>query len=427
MGDPRVPSTFWAGLPANVANMKGVHVASPTPPKRGKTLADLSAASEAKRYTTLEKAADSAVKRVFAAAIAKEESMAKLVQAAVRNNIDDITRNLGIDDAVRRMNDDVGASLKRLKNAAAHTAAHMGAAVDSKLDDSVKRMEVEYQKVLDQIRADHGLTVRVEKWDGTTTTTGKVHKLMPDLLLHVSLRMDTVLVGPSGSGKTQAAKQVAEALDMPFYFEACSRYDLPSKWFGYMNAAGEYVETPVYRWYVGGGVMLIDEFDNMPGTIGVNLNAMLGNNMGSFPVGRVERHPDAICIAAGNTVGRGATSTYRSREGLDESTLERFAFMEWGYDEKLEASFSRRQWWVDLVQAIRKNVIASKMVYTVTPRAIINGDKLLTSGVSVDDTMARVVTKGWPIDDVLTALRGITHLLEEAKVAHALESKGRAA
>lgn len=399
-------------------------MAQTTPPKRGKTLADLSANAETRKYTTLEQAASDAVKRVLAASIAKEENMARLIRTAIRENMPDLQRHLGIDDAVRQMNDGVAESLEKLTKAAQHTAVSMGQELDAKANRHLSTLDAEYRSVIEQIRANHGLVVKVEKWDGTTVTLNKVHKLMPELLRHVSLRMDTVLVGPSGSGKTQAAKQVAESLDMPFYFEACSRYDLPSKWFGYMNAAGEYVDTPVYRWYVGGGVMLIDEFDNMPGTIGVNLNAMLGNNMGSFPIGRVERHPDAICIAAGNTVGRGATSTYRSREGLDESTLERFAFIEWGYDEELEASFSRRRWWVELVQGIRKNVIASKMVYTVTPRAIINGDKLLGSGVSVEDTMARVVTKGWPVDDVNTAMRGVTHLLEAAKIAHALESQG---
>lgn len=291
------------------------------------------------------------------------------------------------------------------------------------LNGLTERLAQEIEERLAAIEAKHGTILTVEKHDGSTIVLSNPHELMPELLRHVSLRLDTALIGPSGSGKTTAARQVAEVLELPFYFIACSDSDMPNKWFGYRSADGTYVDTQVYRWFTQGGVLLVDEYDNMRDSIGVNLNAMLDNGLGDFPNGAAFRHPDAICIAAGNTVGRGATGMYRARRGLDESTIERFAFLEWGYDETLEMVFAKRSYWTKLIQAIRAIVTEKSMAYLVTPRATINGDKLLGTGLGVRKVLDRVVFKGWPRDDIIkvTSTNSYERRFDDAMEAHARE------
>lgn len=287
------------------------------------------------------------------------------------------------------------------------------------LKSAIEGLAADIEARMAVIEAKAGIKLTVTRPDQTTITVNNPHKLMPELLRHISVRLDTALIGPSGSGKTTAARQVADILGLPFYFIACSDSDMPSKWFGYMNAAGDYVKTSVYDWFTKGGVLLIDEYDNMRDSIGVNLNAMLDNGLGDFPNGLHRRHPDAICVAAGNTVGRGATGMYRARKGLDESTIERFTFIEWGYDEDLELAIVPRADWVRLVQAIRRVVLDKRMAYLVTPRAAINGDKLLASGLAVSEVLSRVVFKGWPRDDVskVTSDGAVRTLLDRVEKA----------
>lgn len=258
----------------------------------------------------------------------------------------------------------------------------------------------EIESMLQRIAAQHIRKVEIRIGKRPPITAVNTHYLMPELLRHLGLRHDVAAIGPSGSGKTYSARQCSELLGLKFYFIACSDMDTPTKWFGYMNANGEYVSTAVRRWYEHGGLLLIDEYDNMRANIGVNLNAMLDNGIGDFPDGMIERHPDALCVAAGNTVGRGATRLYRGRQGIDESTLERFDFLFWDYDEELEMKLGVWPSWTRYVQESRKAMRNHKMDYIISPRASIRGGNLLMSGLPPQSVSQRVLFKGWPTDDI---------------------------
>lgn len=149
-------------------------------------------------------------------------------------------------------------------------------------------------------------------------------------------RFNVYTYGEAGSGKSTMGKQIADALKLNFWFTSVTKTSVESKFFGYMDASGKYVQTTFYEWYTKGGVYCIDEMDNASPQLMVSLNTMLENGHGAFPCGMVERHPDAILICSGNTDGRGGNIRYPERIQFSESFRGRFVFVHVDYDEKLE-------------------------------------------------------------------------------------------
>lgn len=247
-----------------------------------------------------------------------------------------------------------------------------------------------------------------------------MHHRFPLLVSAVAARVNTMLVGPAGSGKTTAGLKVAEALKLPFEFTGA--IDNAYKLAGFIDAQGRIVHTGFRRAFENGGVFLFDEMDgSMPGAL-LAFNAALANDMYDFPDGCVKRHPDFRAIAGANTYGTGADRQYVGRNKLDAASLDRYAVLEWGYDEALEASFVGAQApkgapvppsisplsegeaqaqainWLGRVQKIRKAVNDLKVLHVVSPRATINGSKLLAAGWQWTDVEEAVIWKGLDAD-----------------------------
>lgn len=92
----------------------------------------------------------------------------------------------------------------------------------------------------------------------------------------------------------------------------------------------------------GGGLFMPDEIDNAQAEALVTLNAALANGYYAFPgVGMVKKHPDFRCIAAGNTNGEGATDQYCGRYQMDESSRDRFVFVEIDYCKEIEEAICK--------------------------------------------------------------------------------------
>lgn len=145
------------------------------------------------------------------------------------------------------------------------------------------------------------------------------------------------LVGPAGSGKTTLAGQVAEGLGLPFY----AKESLQDKFelVGFIDAAGNYQETDLYRAMKHGGVFLFDELDRSAPEAIVAFNMALANGRFTFPNGEtVERHQNCFFIAAGNTFGNGPSREYSTAQVLDGSTLDRFTRVNVDYDAAIEHS-----------------------------------------------------------------------------------------
>ena len=110
---------------------------------------------------------------------------------------------------------------------------------------------------------------------------------------------------------------------------------------GYKNAAGEFEETEFYKAWTQGGLFMLDEADNTTAEAMVTLNAALANGYYAFPgVGRVKCSPKFYCMAAGNTNGQGATDEYCGRYKMDESSRDRFGFVEIDYAPEVEKAIA---------------------------------------------------------------------------------------
>lgn len=190
--------------------------------------------------------------------------------------------------------------------------------------------------------------------DGKKTTTKTESVLDPNfenILKLVAAHENVYLYGPAGSGKNTIAEQIAEALGVEFYYQntLVTKFDVS----GYKNAQGEYEETPFYKAWKNGGLFFADELDNSTAEAIIALNAALANGYYTFPNSgeKVAKNPNFYCIAAGNTNGQGATEEYCGRYQMDESSRDRFAFIEIGYNKKVEESICNGH--LDILEFVR--------------------------------------------------------------------------
>jgi MoxR-like ATPase len=203
--------------------------------------------------------------------------------------------------------------------------------------------------------------------------------------------LNVFLVGPAGSGKSTLAHQAADALGIAFYALSLGPTTPTSKLFGYMDAQGRYVSTPFREAYEHGGVILLDELDNgHPGLV-AEINQATANGYCAFADGMVKRHADCRIVATGNTFGRGPDRLFVGRNILDAATLDRFVTMEVLIDSRLEARLARGfatdenratiDGWIEYVQKVRGKAEELKLPVVVSPRATIDGARLLAAGL----------------------------------------------
>lgn len=234
--------------------------------------------------------------------------------------------------------------------------------------------------------------------DAPPTPLGMVHRDTPRIIKMLAAGVNVYLHGPAGSGKTTAGRKCAEAFGLPFYFAAKveSEYML----LGFKDARGETVRTQFREAYEHGGVFLFDEMDGSSAAAIVALNAALANGICPFPDGVITRHKDFKCIGAGNTKLSGATREYVGRNQLDAASVDRFAFVEFGYDDGLETALATNANWCRYVQSARKAVKARALKHLVTPRATYDGCKLLEAGLTWEETESAVLWKGLDAETV---------------------------
>lgn len=206
------------------------------------------------------------------------------------------------------------------------------------------------------------------------------HFLHEDVKAIIECGENAYLVGPAGSGKSKVAEIVAEELAKPYSAPPIGRETTIAQLFGYFNASGEYVRTPIRERAESGGVLHLEEIDFASPAVGTALNALLANDYIGFPDTVVKRHADFIIIASANTYGTGANATYIGSQGLNAATLDRFTFVDFPYDPKLEMKIAPNREWCKHVQSIRAKVEKLGLKHVVSPRATIKGGKLINSG-----------------------------------------------
>lgn len=163
---------------------------------------------------------------------------------------------------------------------------------------------------------------------------GVVHEKFDDVLQLVNLDIPVYLEGPAGTGKNVICKQVAESLDLEFYFTNAVTQEY--KLTGFIDANGTYQETQFYKAFKNGGLFFLDEMDASIPEVLIILNAAIANGYFDFPNGKIEAHENFRVIAAGNTAGKGANVEYSGRYQLDAASLDRFALIHIDYSEAIE-------------------------------------------------------------------------------------------
>ena len=228
----------------------------------------------------------------------------------------------------------------------------------------------------------------------TRQIDGLHHEKMPVLIKCLAAGLNVWLAGPSGSGKTHAAEQAAEALGVSFGLHGAMT--MAHELVGYVDASGKYHATPFTRAFSEGGLTLLDELDAGSNEALLALNAALSNGVMCLPDGSVvRRHKDFFCVGGANTHGQGATAEYVGRTKIDAAFLQRFgAKLDWHYDETLERAVAGNDAWVTRVQQARKQAAAAGIKVLITPRASIDGSKLISAGFTPDETAAMTYLAG---------------------------------
>lgn len=225
------------------------------------------------------------------------------------------------------------------------------------------------------------------------------HKRFDSILTILKKGKSVYLYGEAGTGKNVLCQQIAEELGLTFYFanSVQDRFDL----LGYGDANGKFVETEFYKAFTQGGLFMLDEIDNSCEDALITLNAALANKYITFPIiGRVDAHKDFKVIAAGNTCGKGKNQLYTGRRHLDASTLNRFVFVEVGYDKRIEMQIAKGDSdLVDFVHDLRESSKTIGYPLVISYRNI--SDIVdLKSDFSMKDCLQMCLLKGMRQDEV---------------------------
>ena len=283
----------------------------------------------------------------------------------------------------------VGGKLEELllKVIAEQSVEEIVKAVSPKLEQSI----IDKFGVLPQIH-------EVKTPAGTREIKGTVHESFDKVLNLVNMDIPVFLSGAAGTGKNVICKQVAEALNLDFYFTNAVTQEYQLK--GFIDANGVYHETQFYKAFVNGGLFFLDEMDgSIPETL-IILNAAIANRYFDFPTGKVEASPNFRVIAAGNTVGTGADNEYTGRFQLDASSLDRFALVHVGYSPAIEKAVTNgNDELCRFANQFRKTTEDAGIKCLCTYRALERIAKL-ESVFDLSEVMQMALTKGLGVDDL---------------------------
>lgn len=249
-------------------------------------------------------------------------------------------------------------------------------------------------------------TIEIVQGTKKKDVDGLFHKNFNKILQIVGQKIPLMLIGPAGSGKNHTLEQVAQALDLPFYFSNSITQEY--KLTGFIDAGGIYHETEFYKAFTTGGLFFFDEIDASCAESLIIINAALANGYFDFPNGRVNAHEDFRVVAAANTFGTGADMIYVGRNQLDGATLDRFATMEFDYDENIEKTISADDELYKFIISVRNAIKKRRLRFVVSMRATINASKMLQAGIDKETIVKSVITKSMTKDDINTIINEMT-------------------
>lgn len=219
-----------------------------------------------------------------------------------------------INEITKKINDNLSNSLEQINKTLDKKSEFESKMIDGIVakgkEIAIEDLKDDLKKELDEfIKEKYGiLPKKIEIVDNKVKKemTGIFHNKFEDILKIVKKDIPVMLTGPAGAGKNHTLEQVAEALDLDFYFtnSVTQEYKLT----GFIDANGKYHETEFYKAFKNGGLFFLDEIDASVPEALIILNSAIANKYFDFPTGRIKAHKDFRVVCAGNTYGTGCLS-----------------------------------------------------------------------------------------------------------------------
>lgn len=238
------------------------------------------------------------------------------------------------------------------------------------------------------------------------TITGTFHEAFPTVVKLVDMDLPVYLSGEAGTGKNVICKQVAEALDLDFYFSNAIQQE--HKITGFIDAGGHYHETQFYKAMKYGGLFFIDELDASIPEVLIILNSAIANRYFDFPIGKVEAHPNFRVIAAGNTFGTGADNVYSGRYTLDGASMDRFNVIPIKYSPKIEVAITNND--TELIEFCHafRNVVKTSNINCIFSYRALDAITKLKDTLPIKVALKIALIKGMDMDDLILIQENIT-------------------
>lgn len=261
------------------------------------------------------------------------------------------------------------------------------------------------------------ITVNIPTLPEPVTIEG-AHRDLPKLVARLHAGMYVMLIGPAGTGKSYMAHDAAKALGVRCYDLSVTVQTQEWKVAG-AHSAVTFIRGTIREAYENGGVLLIDEFDNGSPNFLAGLNLLLSSDTYTFADGEtVQRHPQFYVVGTANTIGEGGTAQYRARQALDAATLDRFTFMFVDIDPAIEEMLAAqyledvtvRADLLRLVRVSRQNVTENNLRVVITPRATLDGAKMLALGEPMDNVIRDRIIRGCSPDIAEKILNGTGYM-----------------
>lgn len=244
-------------------------------------------------------------------------------------------------------------------------------------------------------------TIEVNVNGETHVVKGKTTANFKAIVTTVKCGFPVYMHGEAGTGKSHTAKQVAEALGLPFYEAQQVLFAHEMK--GYGDAGGNFVPTPFFKAFTEGGLFFLDEIDASQPEALVVLNTAIANGRFDFPVvGNVTAHPNFRVIAAGNTKLTGADIEYTARQVQDASTKNRFFFVGVDYCKEIEDELAGRDKSIaDFCRDLRRAKNECQINLCVSYRQIQTlANKDMQAAWSIEDLLTGGVFKELETDEI---------------------------
>lgn len=280
---------------------------------------------------------------------------------------------------------------KMLAKIAGQVVAETMAKANSKLDAVILKAEkavANAQKSVLHVRVNGGNVVNL---------SSEAHELLPKIIANAKLGENTLLMGPAGCGKTTLAKQLSEALALPFGF-LCLSAGVSETWLYGRQTPQGFVEGEFSKFYRNGGVFLLDEIDAADANLLLSINTALANGSMYNPIlgEKIKRHENFVCVAAANTFGLGGNAQYTGRNRLDAATLDRFATLKLDYSKALEARLCADTKLLEKLHKARETLEARNALQVISTRAIERTAKLINAGYTEAEAMLAAFAQSWP-------------------------------